>query len=127
CRDDAELIFQLEHDSLRRFFSEPADLRERRDIGVDYGGLETFHAHSAQDRQRELRTNATDVVDQQSKQVAFGAGHEAVKDLRIFANVKMNQDLNWLSGSRQFVITRKRNENFVADAADVDDHLGGQR
>ena len=38
--------------------------------------------------------------------------------MRVFAHVEVGQDLDRLTGSGQFVVARKRNENFVADAAD---------
>ena len=120
---DAELVFQLEHNSLGSFFSKPADLRERRDVGIDDGGLESVDAHSAQDRERELRADAADVVDEEPKQIAFGGGHEAVKNLRVFADVEMSEDLHGLTGRGKFVVARQRDENFVADAADLDDGL----
>src|SRR2546430_6685412 len=84
------------------------------------------NAHPAQDREREFRPDAADVVDEQTKQVAFGGGHEPVENVRVFPDVEMSQDLNGLSGGGQFIVARERNENFVADAAHVDDRLGGQ-
>src|SRR6266436_4987509 len=43
-----KLVFQFENDSLGRFFAEPADLRNCRDIGIDDGRFEIRHAHSTQ-------------------------------------------------------------------------------
>ena len=70
-RDHAELVFQLQNDSLRRFFAEPADLRERGDIGVHDRALEIAHAHPAQDRQGELRADPADVIDEQAEKIAL--------------------------------------------------------
>src|ERR1700726_3218220 len=39
----------------------------------------------------------------------------------------MSEDLHRLSSRGQFVVTRERNENFIADTADIDDRLSGQR
>src|SRR6266403_434916 len=38
----------------------------------------------------------------------------------------MRENTNGLPRRRKFVVTRKRDENFVADAADIDDGLRGQ-
>ena len=126
-RRHAQLVFQLEHDSLRRFFPEAADFRERRDVGVHDRAFEIAHAHSAQDGEREFRADPADVIDEQTKQIALGRGHEAVKNVRVFAHVQMGQNLHRLARRREFVVARERDENFVADAAHIDDGLGRQR
>ena len=84
------------------------------------------HAHPAQDSERELGTDAADVVDEQTKQVTLGGGHEAVENVRVFPDMQMSQDVDGLSGGGQFVVARERDENFVADAAHVHDRLGRQ-
>ncbi len=66
------------------------------------------------------------MIHEQAKKIALRSGHEPVKNLSVFADVKMGQDVDRLTRRRELVVTRKRNENFVAHAADVDDRLGGQ-
>ena len=41
--------------------------------------------------------------------------------------MKMREDADVLPGRRKFVVTRKRNKNFIADPVDIDNRLGGQR
>ncbi len=67
------------------------------------------------------------MIDEQSKQIPFRRGHEPVKNLRVLAHVQMGQDLHRLARRGQLVVARKRDENLVADAADIDDRLGGKR
>jgi len=85
--------------------------------------LKFVHAHSTQNGQRELRTDPADVVHQQSKQIPFSRAHESVKDMRVFAHGQMGENSDGLTGGGKFVVTRKRNENFVADAVDIDRRL----
>src|SRR5688500_14664589 len=84
------------------------------------------HAHSAQDREGKLRADAADVVDEEAEEVALRRGHEAVKNVRVFADMEMRQDLHRLTGGGKFIVAGKRDENFVADATDIHNRLGGQ-
>jgi hypothetical protein len=47
--------------------------------------------------------------------------------MRVFANGQMRENPDGLADGGKFIITRKRNENFVADAVDVDRCLSRQR
>src|SRR4051812_36575038 len=120
----AEFVFQLENDSFRGLFSEPADSGKRGDIGIHDCAFEIAYAHSAQDSERQLWANAADVVDQEPKEIALCRGHETVENLGVFADVKMSEDMDRLAGGGEFVVAGKRDENFVANAPYVDDRLG---
>jgi hypothetical protein len=41
--------------------------------------------------------------------------------------VQVGEDLDRLTDRRKFIVTRKRNKNFVADTADIDRRLRRQR
>ena len=84
------------------------------------------HAHSAQYCQGKLRSDSADVVDEQTKKIALGGRHESIKNVRVFAHVKMGKDLQGLAGRREFVVARQGNENLVANARHVDDRLRWQ-
>ena len=62
-RSDAEFIFQFENDSLSRLSPQPADFRNHRDIRIYNSSFEIVHAHSAQDCEREFRSDAADIVN----------------------------------------------------------------
>ena len=126
-RRDAQLVFQLENNSFGRFFSEAADFRKRRYIGVYNRRFETVNAHSAENSEGQFWTDAAHVIDQQSKKIALSRRHESVKDLCIFPHVQMSQNANILASCRQFVVARKRNKNFVTNSANIDNCLRGQR
>jgi len=66
-RRHAQFVFQLQNNSLSRLFPKAADFRKRRDIGVHNRGFEIVHAHSAEDGERQLRTNSAHIIDEQSK------------------------------------------------------------
>src|SRR5437762_13407465 len=99
----------------------------RRDIGVYYGAFELVNAHSSKTSQCKFWTDAAHVIDYQSKKIALSCGHESVKDLCIFAHMQVSQNANTLASCRQFVVARKRNKNFVANSANIDNRLRGQR
>jgi hypothetical protein len=67
------------------------------------------------------------VIDEQSKEVAFRCGHKSIKNMGVFAHVQVGEDLDRLTNRRKFIVTRKRNKNFVADTADIDRRLRRQR
>ena len=123
----AQLVFQFENDSLCRLFPEAANFRERHNIGIHHRRFEIVHAHPTQDRERQLRSDSADVIDQQPKQIALRRAHESVKHVRIFANDQMSENVNRLTNRRKFVVTRKRNENLVTDTTDIDRRLRRQR
>ena len=81
------------------------------------------HAHAAQDSQREFRPDPAHIIDQQPKQIALGRSHEAVKNMRVFADGEMCQNADRLTDCRQFIVARERDENFVADAVNIDSRL----
>ena len=126
-RRHADPVLQFEDHSLRRFFPNAADLRKRRDIVVDHGSFEIVNAHSAQHRQCQFRPDAADVIDEQPKEIALRCRHESIENLSILAHVQMGENFNRLTNCRKFVIARERNENLVADPADVDRRLRRQR
>src|SRR5207249_559334 len=88
--------------------------------------FEIVHTHSAQDCERQLWPDATDVVDQQTKQIALRRRHETVKNLRVLPNMKMPKDPQRLTHCRKFVVARKRDENFVTNAIHIDNGLRRQ-
>lgn len=46
--------------------------------------------------------------------------------MRVLANLQVRQNPKVLPGGRQFIERGKRDENFVADPADIDGDLRGQ-
>src|SRR5438876_931152 len=66
------------------------------------------------------------MIDEQPEKVALGRRHEPVKHMRILAHRQMSKNPDRLPGRWQFVVTRKRNKDFVPDAADIDNRLGRQ-
>src|SRR4029450_11041867 len=97
------------------------------DIGVYYRRFETVNAHSAENSEGQFWTDAAHVIDPQSKKIALRRRHESIKDLCVFPYVQMSQNANILASCRQFIVARKRNKNFVADSANIDNRLRGQR
>src|SRR5438034_11004783 len=47
--------------------------------------------------------------------------------MSVFANGQMSKNTNRFADGRQFIVARERNEDFVADAADVNNRLRRQR
>ncbi len=56
------------------------------------------------------------------KQLAFACGLETEKLQRIFAHVSVDTKLNSRTEIFEVVKSRERNGDFIADAADVDNH-----
>src|SRR6266542_3072858 len=66
------------------------------------------------------------MINEQPEKVALGRRHEPVKHMRILAHRQMSKNPDRLPGRWQFVVTRKRNKDFVPDTADIDNRLGRQ-
>src|SRR5581483_8306105 len=96
-------------------------------IGVYHRSLEIVYTHSAKHCERQLRTDAADIVDQKTKKIPLGKGHESVKHMGVLANGQMCENANGLARFRQPVVAGKRNEHFVANTRDIDNCLRGQR
>ena len=84
------------------------------------------HAHSTQHRERELRPDPADIVYEQSEKVALRRGHKAIKHMRVLPNGQVSKNTNRLTDRWKFIVTRERNEHFIANAADINNGLGGQ-
>src|SRR5439155_17095593 len=83
-------------------------------------GFEIYHTHSSQDVQGQLRSNSANVIHQQSKQITFGSSHESVQDMGVLAHVQMSKHFDGLTDRWKFVVARKGNENFIANAVYLD-------
>jgi hypothetical protein len=109
------------------FFADAGDLRERLDVAAGHRAAKGRGVDAAQDVQGDLRADAADGVDEQAEEVALAGGHEAVKHMGILADDEMREQLHFLAGRGELVERRQGDQRFVADAADLDDDLRGQR
>ena len=100
CSRHSELVFELENNPLGRLFPEAADFRECCNVRAHHRGFEVVYAHAAQYCERQLGSDAADVVDQQAKQVAFSRCHKAVKHMRILAHGQMRKNPNGIPNRR---------------------------
>ena len=119
-RRHTHFVFQLEHDSLGCFLSQPADFRKRSDVIVYDRSFEIVHTHSTQNGQGQLRPNPADVIHQEPKQIAFRCAQESIQNVGVLAHVQMGEHFDRLTDRWKLVVARKGNENFVANAVYLD-------
>ena len=89
CGGDAEFVFEFDDDALGGFFPDAFGLGEERGVAGDDGGFEGADGGAAEDIKGGLRADAADVSDEQSEEIALGGRHEAVKDVRVFADLEV--------------------------------------
>ena len=86
---DADFITQLDNDPLGRFLADAFDFAEGCNVTRDDKPAKDDRCDDVENGQRQLRSNAADVVDEEKKEVALLGRGEAVKDMGVFANLKM--------------------------------------
>ena len=93
-RRNTHLILQFKNDSFSRLFAHTAHTRNGRDVAGNDGSLEHFNTHPAEDRERQLRAHARDMVHQEPEKIAFPRCAESVKYLGILAHNQMGEDFD---------------------------------
>ena len=115
----AELLAQLEHDSLSRLLADPGNRDEARDVlerdrAPQIGGRRAGH-----DRERHLRPDPGD-RQQVLEELALGRLGEAVELERVLAHVRVDLDGDLLRALRAPQRALRRGHE-VADAVHVED------
>ena len=96
-------IAQFNDDSFRRFFADAGNLRERFYITICHCAAKRDGVHATQNVQRGFRADATDIVDEHTKQIALHRRREAVENMRVFADDKLREQFHIAARRRQFV------------------------
>lgn len=127
CSGDAHFILQLHQDALGGFLTDAFCFGKSSGVSSDDAGFEVRHARRAEHVERGLWPDAADVGDEEAEEVAFTLRGEAVEDVRVFADGEVREYLALRTDGRQLVVTRNRNKHMIADTADIQNDLRGQR
>ena len=127
CSGDADFIFQLQHNPLSGFFSDAFNFRQQIHGLIDHRIFKIRHGHPAEHGERELRTYAGDIVDEQAEKVALLRAHETEKHMCVLTHLEMREQLDRRAGRRQFVKTRQRDLRLIANAVHRDHDVCRQR
>src|SRR5262252_246153 len=117
-----ELVFQLDHDALRRFSADTRDFRQAHQIAAANCRNQFFHVYSGKNLQRQRRADARS-GNQQFKKMLLARGNKTKERQRVFPDVRMNQKGDFRMQLAQRRVCRKRHLHQVPDAAHVDEHL----
>src|SRR5690606_23038498 len=107
-------------------FPKSLDFGEKGDVLQGDGRWELVGMGPAEDGKCKLGSDPADIVDQQKKKVPLGPGEKPVKNMGVFAHLKIGLERDLLTGERKFFKGRKRNQDLIADIPHIQDYLVGK-
>ena len=109
-----DLILELKHDALRRFFTYAFQLRKPYHVSRDHTFFKLIHVHAAQHCDRHGWSNSAHSVNQQQKHVALLFAGEAKQLLTELAEVQMSPQIHFETNrDMQPIKRRKRDKHLV--------------
>ena len=123
---DADFVAEFDDDAFGGFFADAFDFADEGGVGLDDGGAKSVGGEGAEDLDGGAWADAGDVVDEEAEEVAFFSGGESVEDVGIFANDEVGEEGAGLVRGGEFIVGGHGDEDFVADALDVEDGVGGE-
>jgi len=121
--DDADFVFEFEDDALGGLGADAFDAGEGFDVVANDGVFEVGDGHAAEDGKGHLGSDTGDAVDEEAEEVAFVCAEEAVEGMIAFGDVVMGEEGDFSAGMGKFVEGGERDQEGVADAADIDDGM----
>src|SRR5476649_2200929 len=88
---DANFIAQLNDDSFSGFFTDAFDAAEQFQITRHDGAAELNGGGSVQNGERGFRTDAGDVIDEETEEIALLGGGESIEDMGVFTHLEMGE------------------------------------
>ena len=99
----ADFVLEFDDDAFGGFFADAGNLGKHFDVAAGDRAAKGGDVDAAEDVEGGFGADAADGVDEQAEKLAFGGGHEAVKDMGVLADHKVSQELYRLAGRGQLV------------------------
>ncbi len=124
---DAHFIFEFNDDPLSSFFADPFHLGQRFGVSGNDRGFEIRDRAATEDIERDLRSDAGDILYEQPEKITFARSHETIEDVGVFPDVKVGENFYLRTGRRQSIVAGKRDEHMITDPVHGDDDMRRQR
>ena len=119
---DAELVFELQKQSLRRLLADAGNLGEAPRFLHRHCLRELRDRQTREHRQRSPGADAAD-LDELPERAPLGFGAETEEQVRVLAHNEMGEQRNALAEIRQIVESAHRHIDFVRDVLHIEQDL----
>lgn len=116
---DPHFVFEFHENALGSFLPNAFYLGQGPCVSSDDCGFKVIHRNSTQNIQCGFWSDPRDMVDEQSEEVAFGAGREAEKNVGIFPDLEMCEYSKFPADRGHAVIAGEGNRDVVSNSPHI--------